>query len=81
VDSLERAITLARAAAGEKGVTLLGANIDQKALNAGLVDEIVIHLAPALIGEGIRLIDHLPARDIALELTELDAWEEWVTRH
>jgi dihydrofolate reductase len=73
VDSVERAITLAKAAAGEKSVTLLGASIDQQALNAGLVDEIMIHLAPVLIGEGIRLFDNLKAEDIELERTELIA--------
>ena len=73
VNSVERAITLAKAAAGEKSVTLLGASIDQQALNAGLVDEIMIHLAPVLIGEGIRLFDNLKAEDIELERTELIA--------
>jgi dihydrofolate reductase len=73
VDSVERAIMLAKAAAGQKSVTLLGASIDQQALNAGLVDEIMIHLAPVLIGEGIRLFDNLKAKDIELERTELVA--------
>ncbi len=73
VNSIERAIMLAKAAAGEKSVTLLGASIDQQALNAGLVDEIMIHLAPILIGEGIRLFDNLKAKDIELERTELIA--------
>jgi len=67
VNSLERAVMLAKAAAGAKSVTLLGASIDQQCLNAGLVDEIMIHLAPVLIGEGKRLFDHLRAGDIELE--------------
>jgi dihydrofolate reductase len=73
VDSLEHAVALARAAAGEKSVTLLGASIDQQCLNAGLVDEIMIHLAPVLIGAGKRLFDHLRAGDIELERIELVA--------
>jgi len=73
VDNLERAIEQAKTAAGEKSVTLLGASIVQQALNAGLVDEIMIHLAPVLIGEGIRLFDNLKATDIELERTELVA--------
>jgi len=73
VEGVERAITLAKAAAGEKSVTLLGASIDQQALNAGLVDEIMIHLAPVLIGEGIRLFDKLKPGDLQLERTELVA--------
>jgi dihydrofolate reductase len=73
VDNLEHAVEQAKTAAGEKSVTLLGASIDQQALNAGLVDEIMIHLAPILIGDGIRLFDNLKARDIEFERTELVA--------
>jgi dihydrofolate reductase len=76
VNGVERAIALAKAAAGEKSVALLGASIDQQALNAGLVDEIMIHLAPVLIGEGIRLFDNLKAGDIELERIELVATGE-----
>jgi len=73
VNSIERAVALAKAAAGEKSVTLLGASIDQQCLNAGLVDEIMIHLAPVLIGKGIRLFDNLRAGDTELERIELVA--------
>jgi dihydrofolate reductase len=58
-ESLENAIILAKAAAGERSITLLGSSTNQRALNAGLVDEILTHLAPVLIGEGIRLFDNL----------------------
>jgi len=67
VNSLEGAVALAKAAAGEKSVTLLGASIDQQCLNAGLVDKIMIHTALILIGDGIRLFDHLQIRDTELE--------------
>jgi dihydrofolate reductase len=70
VDSIEVAVALAREAAGEKSVMLLGGSIDQQCLNAGLVDEIVIHLAPVLIGEGIRLFGNLKRGDIELERIE-----------
>jgi dihydrofolate reductase len=76
VNSIERAVALAKAAAGEKNVTLLGASIDQQCLNAGLVDEIMIHLAPVLIGNGIRLFDNLQIGDTELERTELVATGE-----
>ncbi len=73
VGSVEAAIGQARAAAGEKSVTLLGASIDQQALRAGLVDEILIHLVPILLGEGIRLFEHLGSEPIELERTEIVA--------
>ncbi len=36
-----------------------------------MVDEILIHLAPILLGEGIRLFDHLGSADIVLDRTEI----------
>ncbi len=73
VNSIESAVAQAKAAAGDKSVTLLGASIDQQCLKAGLVDEILIHLAPILLGEGIRLFDQLGAANVELERTEIAA--------
>lgn len=56
---VERALALAQAAAGDKRVALLGASIAQQCLKAGLVDEIVIHLVPILLGDGLSLFDRL----------------------
>jgi dihydrofolate reductase len=56
---VERAVALAREAAGEKRVALLGASIAQQCLKAGLVDEIVMHLVPVILGDGIRLFARL----------------------
>ncbi len=69
-DGLERTVELAKAAAGGKNVALLGASIDQQCLKAGLVDEIVIHVCPILLNEGIRLFDHLGS-EINLERIEV----------
>src|SRR3954471_4470187 len=49
---VEAAVTLARAAAGEKDVSVMGASVPQQAIRAGLVDEFLIHLVPVLLGEG-----------------------------
>jgi len=76
VNSIAEAVTLAKTVAGEKSVTLLGASIDQQCLNAGLVDEIMIHLAPILIGKGIRLFDNLQISDTELERIALVATSE-----
>ena len=56
------ALAKAREAAGEKRIGLMGANIDQQFLAAGLVDEIRIHLVDVLLGGGRRLFDVLPER-------------------
>lgn len=66
-DGVESAIEQAKAAAGEKYVSLMGASIPQQCLRAGLLDEIQIHLVPVLLGEGIRLFDHLGSENIELE--------------
>ena len=60
-DGLERAAAQAKAAAGEKNVTVGGASIAQQCLNAGLVDEIYVHLVPVLLGGGTRLFENLSA--------------------
>lgn len=65
-----RAVGLARAAAGDKNVSLLGASIAQQCLEAHLVDEIAIHFAPVLLGEGIRLFEHLGGQAIELQRNE-----------
>jgi dihydrofolate reductase len=67
-DGIESALAKAREAAGEKRIGLMGANIDQQFLAAGLVDEIRIHVIDVLLGGGRRLFDRLPQR-VELEKT------------
>jgi len=67
-DGIERALQEAKAAAGDKNVSVMGgAEIGQQYIRAGLVDEISIHLVPVLFGSGIRLFDHLGSEHIQLE--------------
>ena len=61
-DGIQRALAEAREVAGDKRIGLMGANIDQQFLAAGLVDEIRIHLINVLLGGGRRLFDQLPER-------------------
>jgi len=56
-DGIARTIERAKQAAGDKRVALLGASINQQCLEAGFVDEIVIHLVPIILGDGIRLFE------------------------
>lgn len=67
-DGVESAVAQAKAAAGEKYVSLMGASVPQQCLRAGLLDEIQIHLVPVLLGDGVRLFDHLGADKIDLEI-------------
>jgi len=68
---IESALEQARAAAGDQGVWLMGgANVMQQYLAAGLVDEIALHVAPMLLGNGTRLFEHLDARLVDLDLVQ-----------
>ncbi|GIK67426.1 MAG: deaminase [Chloroflexota bacterium] len=58
-DGVASAIRQAHGVAGGKHVALSSASILQQALNAGLVDEIHLDLAPVVLGGGVRLFDHL----------------------
>lgn len=59
-DGIESALQKAKESAKGKDVRLQGgANMIQQYLNAGLVDEFIIHIAPVIIGSGIRLFDHI----------------------
>jgi dihydrofolate reductase len=47
----------------------MGASVAQQCLLAGLVDALHIHLVPVLLGDGVRLFDHLDTDTIELERT------------
>jgi len=71
-DGIESALEQAKAAAGDRYVVVGGgANTAQQYLKAGLLDEIQIHLVPIVLGEGIRLFDHLGIEQIELEKTRV----------
>jgi dihydrofolate reductase len=71
-DGIEAALDQARAAAGEKNVAVAGgASVAQQYLRAGLLEEIQIHVAPVLLGGGVRLFGDLDAEPVKLEVTRV----------
>ena len=52
---LATAVATAQVAAGNRDVGIFGASLTRQCLLAGLLDELVIHLAPVLLGDGVRL--------------------------
>lgn len=67
-DGIESAHKQAKEAAGDKNVIVMGgANAAQQFLNAGLFDEIHLHLVHILLGEGTKLFDKLAEKPITLE--------------
>ena len=67
-DGIESALEQAKVAAGDNNVNIAGgADTVQQFIRAGLLDELEIHLAPLLFGEGIRLFDKIGQEHIELE--------------
>lgn len=66
---IKHAVQLAKDAAGDKYVSVLGPGLAAKVLDAGLLDEILVHVAPVLLGDGKRLYDHPGTANIQLEPT------------
>jgi len=73
-EGIEAALQQAQAVAGEKDVLLAGgARVVQQYLKAGLLDEIQIHLAPVLLGDGASLFDRLGIAAVGLEIRRVIA--------
>src|SRR5438270_12782679 len=66
-DGIYSAMAKAQELAGEKRIALHGASAVQQALQAGLLDEFQMSIAHVLLGEGVRLFDHLGSQPIHLE--------------
>ncbi|TFV82421.1 dihydrofolate reductase [Microbacterium sp. dk485] len=67
------AVAIARAAAGGKNVEVLSPSLGRQLLERGLLDEIDIHIAPVLLGDGIRLYDNPGGQPVPLTLVNGDA--------
>ena len=68
-DGIEAALERAQAVAGDKDVCVMGgASLGRLYLEAGLVDELSIHLVPVLLGDGTRMFD---AQRLPLEVASV----------
>jgi dihydrofolate reductase len=78
VSGVEEAVDRARAAAGDKDVHVMGgADVIRQALEAGLVDELTIIVAPVVLGGGKRLFEEFSS---SLELEHLGVRQStWAT--
>jgi len=69
---IEAALDQARAAAGDKDVSLAGgAEVVQEYLKAGLLEELQIHVVPLLLGDGVSLFDSLGGDPVKLDATRV----------
>jgi dihydrofolate reductase len=48
-----------------------GANTGQQLINLGLLDELEVGIVPVLLGEGLRMFEHLALPPVELEKTRL----------
>jgi dihydrofolate reductase len=71
-EGVEAALAQARDAAGDSNVGVAGgASVAQQFLAAMLLDEIQLHVAPVLLGAGVRLFEDLGTEQIELEPTRV----------
>jgi dihydrofolate reductase len=66
VPDLASGVAAAQEAAGDRYVNILGADVARQCLEAGLLDEIVVFVAPVLLGDGTRLFDWAGGRQFDL---------------
>ncbi|AKF03145.1 Bifunctional deaminase-reductase domain protein [Sandaracinus amylolyticus] len=70
-DGIESALRQARSVARDKDIRIAGgAQTIRQYLQAGLVDEFHVALAPVFLGEGIRLFDRMDPKKLSLSTTE-----------
>ncbi len=69
-DGIVGAMAQAKAAAGDRDVMVHRAYTAQRALEAGVLDELQVHQIPVLFGQGLRLFDVLPSR-VELEIVRV----------
>lgn len=78
VDGLDRAVELARAAAGDRDVAVSGgADMIRQALAGGYIDVLAISTAPVVLGAGKRLFEGFE-HDIELEKLSVHS-SQWAT--
>ena len=71
-DGIESALEKAKQAAQGKDVRIQGGvNTIQQFLNAGLIDEFTIHIAPVILGSGIRLFDNIDRNKFDIQISQV----------
>jgi len=67
VDDLDKALAMARETAGDKNISVMGADVGRQLINAGAIDEISIHVVPVLFGSGTQVFGAGVDEHITLE--------------
>jgi len=64
---IEEAVRIAKEAADGANVVVLGANVARQCIEAGILDEILVHVAPVLLGDGVRLFQREGGEQLKLK--------------
>jgi len=68
---IHQALQRAQDVAGDQTVCVMGgAQMGQQFLEAGLLDEVSLHIIPVLFGEGTPLFEGVPSKHVHLELLD-----------
>ena len=67
VGDLETALARARETAGDRNISVMGADVGRQLMNAGVIDEISVHLVPVLFGSGTPLFAEGVGEHVTLE--------------
>ena len=71
-EDIKTVLQKAKKDAGNKDIRISGgADVIRQYLNAGLVDEITLHVAPMILGEGVRLFENINKVNFSLEIIEV----------
>ena len=67
---LDSAVSMAKESAAGRYVNILGADVARQCIASGVLDEVLVFIAPILLGDGTRLFDHPGGRQVRLEPIE-----------
>jgi dihydrofolate reductase len=65
------AVETAARAAGDKYLVIFGADVARQCVEAGLLEEVAIHVVPVLLGDGVRLFSRRGGDEVHLELVRV----------
>ena len=68
---IKAAVETASRAAGDKYVVIIGADVARQCIEANLLEDIVIHVVPVLLGDGVRLFSRPGGDLVHLELSRV----------
>jgi dihydrofolate reductase len=67
VNDLDKALAMARETAGDRNISVMGADVGRQLIDAGAIDEISIHVVPVLFGSGTPVFGEGVGEHITLE--------------